>query len=186
MLMKRIHSIIIFTLLFCSYYSNAQDSIRTGLIYGHDHSYYLTTPPGWVIDNQNGRELGMNAVFYPKGSSWDDAETVMYTTYISFDSSKNETVKDVIAADSIQYKKTSPQLRIKKQTPVKIGKNKKAIVYSFSVEGNYEIAAYLEEKKGVILIVISSKNKNGCINNYKSFESLIKSYRFLTDKVNIK
>jgi hypothetical protein len=171
--------------LFLFHDLSAQDSTRTGLIYGHDHSYYLTAPIGWVIDNQNGKELGMNAVFYPIGSSWADAETVIYTTYIGFDTTKNETVNDVVKADSIQYKNTSPEIRISKQSPILIGKNKKAIVYSFSIEGNYETAAYVAEKKGVIVIVLSSKNKNGGINNYRSFEALVRSYRFLTDKVNI-
>jgi hypothetical protein len=183
--MKRLSYFFIFLFLYSFQTLPAQDSTRTALIYGRGHSYYLTTPIGWVIDHEGGFEEGMNAVFYPAGSTWADAETVMYTTFASYDTTKKETIKDIIASDSNQYKKTSPQLRIKKQSSIQIGKNKKAIVYNFSMEGNYETVAYIEEKKGVTLIVISSKNKNGCINNYKSFESLVRSYRFLTDKVNI-
>jgi hypothetical protein len=138
-----------------------------------------------VIDKASGREDGMTAVFYPTGSSWATGETVMYATYVNFDSTKKETVKDIIAIDSIQFQKASPQLRVKKQTPIKIGKDRKAIVYSYSAEGNYEMVAYLAEKKGVILIVLSSKNKNGPVNYNQAFESLVKSYRFLTDKVSI-
>jgi hypothetical protein len=171
--------------LFLSFLNlQAQDSTRTGLLYGQNHSYYLTAPIGWVMDKNTAREEGMTAVFYPTGSSWADAETVMYAAYLNFDTAKKETVKEVIAADSIEFKKTSPELRIKKQSSIQAGKNKRAVVYSFSAPGNYETVAYLPEKKGVILLVISSKNKNGCINNYQSFESLVKSYRFLTDKVN--
>lgn len=165
---------------------SAQDSTRTGLLYGNNHSYYLTAPVGWIIDNQSGREDGMNAVFYPKGSSWADGETVMYTTFVNFDSIKKETIRDIISGDSARFHQASPQSRVKKQTPVEIGKNKKAVIYSFSMEGNYETVAYLEEKKGIVVIVLSSKNKNGPVNNNKAFESLLKSYRFLTDKVNIK
>jgi hypothetical protein len=183
--MKKIYFPGICIFLFSLNSLHAQDSTRTGLLYGHNHSYYLTAPVGWVIDNLNGKEEGFNAVFYPKGSSWAGAETVMYTTYVSFDSTKKETVNDVIKSDSAAFRQNSPQLRVKKQNPIDIGKNKKAIVFSFSMEGNYETVAYLEEKKGVVVIVISSKNKNGCINNNASFESLVKSYRFLTDKVNI-
>lgn len=184
--MKKNSFACVFFFLFSFHNLLAQDSTRTGLLYGHDHSYYLTAPVGWIIDNQNGREEGMNAVFYPKGSSWSDAETVMYTTYVSFDSAKKETIGDIIASDSARFRQASSQSRVKKQIPVDIGKGKKAIVYNFSMDGNYETVAYMQEKKGVIVMVISSKNKNGCINNYKSFESLLKSYRFLTDKVNIK
>jgi hypothetical protein len=167
--------------------ANAQDTTNTALLYGHNHSYYLSAPIGWIMDNASGREQGMTSVFYPKGSSWANGETVMYTTYINFDSTKNETIRDIITFDSAQFKTTSPQLKVSKLKPIVINKTKKAIVYSYSgdINGNYETVAYIPEKKGVVMIVISSSNKNGCTNNYKAFEALVRSYKFLTDKVNI-
>lgn len=166
----------------------AQDSTHTGLLYGYNNAYYLTAPVGWIIDNESGKEQGLTAVFYPKGSTWAEGETVMYTTFTNFDSTKNETVLDVIKGDSMEFKAHSPQLSVKKQKAIPIGKKQKAIVYSYSDEanGNYENVAYIPEKKGIVMIIISSRNKNGCINHYKDFESLVRSYRFLTDKVNIK
>jgi hypothetical protein len=184
--MKKIFFIIFFIPLLFSFHLQAQDSTRTGLLYGQNHSYYLTAPLGWIIDNTSGREEGFTAVFYPEGSSWADAETVMYATYVNYDSTKKETVKDIITSDSVQFQQAAPQLRVKRLSPIQIGKDKKAIIYSYSSEGNYETVAYLGEKKGVIVIVLSSKNKNGPVNYNRSFESLVKSYRFLTDKVNIK
>jgi hypothetical protein len=168
--------------------ANAQDSTQSGLLYGHNNAYYLTAPIGWIMDNESGREEGLTAVFYPKDSSWANAETVMYTTFINFDTTKNETVLDIIRFDSVNFKQNSPQLLTKKQKPISMGKNKKALVYSYSgdVNGNYEMVAYIPESKGVVLIIISSRNKNGCINHHKSFEALVRSYKFLTDKVNIK
>lgn len=181
-------NLIIIFFSFC-FFANvkAQDSTNTALLYGHNHSYYLTAPIGWIMDNESGREQGMTAVFYPKGSSWADGETVMYTTYINFDSAKNETLNDIISFDSIQFKTASPQLLVRKQKPLQIGKKKRAIIYTYSgdMNGNYETVAYIPEKKGVVMIVISSSNKNGCTNNNKAFEALVRSYKFLTDKVNI-
>lgn len=163
------------------------DTSNTGLLYGYNHSYYLTAPVGWIMDNESGREQGLTAVFYPKGATWADGETVMYTTFTSFDSTKNETIKTVISYDSAQFKSNSPGLAIGKEKPILISKNKEALIYTYSgdVNGNYEVVAYIPEKKGVTMIVISSRNKNGCINHYKQFESLVRSYKFLTDKVNI-
>ena len=184
--MKRflLFGFIIFSILS----SKAQvDSCSSGLLYGYNHSYYLSAPVGWMMDTESGKEQGITAVFYPKGSSWADGETVMYTTFTSFDTLKHETLKNVIASDSIQFKSNSPQLSIKHQSPITISKGKKAEVYNYSgdVNGNYEVVAYITENKGVSMIILSSRNKNGCINNYKMFESLVKSYKFLTDKVNI-
>jgi hypothetical protein len=184
--MKNLFSLLLFALL--TGQCLAQDSTRTGLLYGHNNAYYLTAPLGWVMDNENGKEEGLTAVFYPQGSTWTEAETVMYTTFTNFDSTKNETVKDVIKSDSVNFKLHAPQLKIRKLDPVKIGKHKQALIYSYSgeAEGYYEEVAYIAEKKGTVMIILSSKNKNGCVNNHKSFESLIRSYRFLTDQVNIK
>lgn len=167
---------------------NAQiDTSSTGLLYGYNHSYYLTAPVGWIMDNESGREQGLTAVFYPKGTTWADGETVMYTTFTSFDSTKNETLNTIISYDSAQFKSNSPGLSIGREKSIAIGKKKDAAVYTYSgdVNGNYETVAYIPENKGVTMIVISSRNKNGCINNYKQFESLVRSYKFLTDKVNI-
>lgn len=161
--------------------------MNSGILYGTDNSYYLTAPPRWVLDAESGAEEGLSAVFYPKGSSWADAETVMYSTYTAYDTAKKQTLKDVMAADSVDFKTQSPGIVIGKQESIPIGKTSMARVNSYSDATNksYEMVAYIPEKKGVVMIVISSRNKNGCINNYKAFESLVRSYKFLTDKVNI-
>jgi len=163
------------------------DTTRSGLLYGFNNSYYLTAPVGWIMDTESGKEMGITAVFYPKGSSWVDGETVMYTTFMSYDTTINETLKEVLAYDSSQFKVRSPGSAISKQKPITIGKNKTATVLSYpgDAKNSYETVAYIPEKKGVTMIIISSGNKNGCTNNYRSFESLVKSYKFLTDKVNI-
>jgi hypothetical protein len=185
--MKRLFSFLSF-LLILSASTNAQDSTQTGLLYGHNNAYYLTAPGGWIMDTESGKEDGLTAVFYPKGSTWADAETVMYTTFTNFDTTKNETISDIIRHDSINFKANSPQLSIKKQKAIPISKTKKALLYSFTgdANGNSEEVAYIPEKKGVVMIIISSRNKNGCINHHKSYESLVRSYKFLTDQVNIK
>ncbi|MCW3102395.1 MAG: hypothetical protein JWO09_835 [Bacteroidetes bacterium] len=183
--MKRI-LFFLSVLLFSHSAVKAQDSTRTGLLYGYNNAYYLTAPLGWVMDNENGKEEGLTAVFYPKGSTWAEGETVMYTTFTNYDTTKKETVMDVIKGDSIDYKAHSPQLQVRKQTDIAIGKKKKAMVYSYSATDIYEEVAYIPEKKGVVMIIMSSRNKNGCINNHKSFEALVRSYKFLTDQVNIK
>jgi hypothetical protein len=183
--MKRFFLLFSFCILIISA-GTAQDSTRTGLLYGYNNAYYLTAPIGWVMDNENGKEEGLTAVFYPKGSTWAEGETVMYTTFTNFDTTKKETVLDVIRGDSIDYKAHSPELQVRKQKAIPVGKNKKAFVYSYSATGNFEEVAYIPEKKGVVMIIISSRNKNGCINNHNNFEALVKSYKFLTDQVNIK
>ena len=165
---------------------NAQDSL-SGLVYGHNHSYLLSAPKGWVLDNQVAREQGIMVVFYKKGESWGDGETVMYTNFTNFDSIKNEKFKDLIDAAIKQFKITSPGIEVLKQKPIKISKEKTAMVYYFpgQTNGSYENIAFIEEKKGASIILISSRTKKGLDDNTASFIELVKSYTFLTDKVNV-
>jgi hypothetical protein len=55
-----------------------QPEMNSGIIYGENHSYSLTAPDGWVLDNESGVNEGYFAVFYKKGESWAKGETVMY------------------------------------------------------------------------------------------------------------
>lgn len=182
-------NIFLLTLLFSSFYTlKAQDSTRTKLLYGHNNAYYLTAPAGWIIDSESGKEEGFTAVLYPEGSTWSGGETVMYTIFANYDSTRSETLKDFIKSDSIRFRQNSHNPTISRQKSINIGKNKDAIVYTYIDHDNknHDLVAYIGEKKGVTMIVITSLNKNGCINNYSKFQSLVRSYRFLTDKVNIK
>jgi hypothetical protein len=50
-----------------------------GYVHGVNHCYYLNEPTGWVLDTESGKRQGLPMVFYPKGSSWAKATTVIYT-----------------------------------------------------------------------------------------------------------
>src|SRR5690242_8275052 len=50
-----------------------------GIVYGKDHVFSFKAPKGWVLDNENGVNQGLHAVFYPKDSSWKDSKVVAYT-----------------------------------------------------------------------------------------------------------
>jgi Flp pilus assembly secretin CpaC len=52
--------------------------------------------------------------------------------------------------------------------------------------GNYEAVAYIDAKKTCVMIVLSSRTKEGFDNALGSFDSLVKSYWFISDKVKIK
>jgi len=160
-----------------------QDS---GIIYGHNHAYTLTSPKGWVLDNSSGVSQGLHAVFYPVGSSWAGAVTVMYTSIAYRDSSKNEKIEGVMKHDIDKFKQNFPNLRVEEKESIEVdnGKKKARIVY-FSADrfGNYEAVAYIPENKVVVIIVMISGNKEKFESNLKAFEDLVKSYMFITDEV---
>ena len=56
----------------------AQETYPGGIVYGPKAAFKVDAPPGWVLDNTVGVEQGLPCVLYPKGSTWADANTIMY------------------------------------------------------------------------------------------------------------
>jgi len=183
---KHIITSVFTLLLFIQVNAQVTDSSRTGLLFGKSHAYFLTAPKGWIFDDETAREEGIKAVFYPTGENWADAETAMYTNWAAYDTTKNEKFLDIITADINNFKTNSKGIIIKKEKVILLDKKKKAVVYSFINEKEqfFEQVAYIEEKKGAVLIILTSKTKAGLTKNNAFFVELIKSYNFLTDKVN--
>lgn len=111
----------------------------SGIIFGVNHSYKLTAPKAWVLDNKSGVSQGLHAVFYPKASSWKDGIAVMYTNVWAKENAK-QTAKDAIERDITDFKKVSPNLKVEDAKAIKLSKAKTATIKYFSndANGNYE------------------------------------------------
>ncbi len=83
----------------------------------------------------------------------------MYTTFTSYDTTKNEQLKDVIQYDSTAFIARAPKMKIKAKGKIQIAKNKIAFVYEYAdaENKNFERVAYIAEKKGVAMIIIASR-----------------------------
>ena len=157
----------------------------SGIVYGKDHAFAITAPDGWVLDNQAGQNSGLPAVFYPVGSSWAKSPIVMYANTAS-KSPGQETVDELIAYDTGQFKAKSPKLAVVELKSIKT-KNGKAKVLKFSGDQfkNTEAVAYIDSPKAVVMLVLTSRDKAGFKRTYPVFVALVKSYTFLTPDVRI-
>lgn len=187
--MKRIVSFAVMSIAF-AFVSLAQESPsvpkggNTGILYGENHAYSLTAPQGWVLDNQAGVDQGIHAVFYPVGFSWAKAPAVMYTSVWMKDA-ENPTLKAIMENDVKAFNERAENLKVTEAPDIGIGKDKKALVRYFTgdVHGNFEAIAYIDEEKLVVLVVLSSNNSKDFESTKRAFESLVKSYYFLTANV---
>ena len=162
-----------------------QDNMNTGIIYGDDHVYSLTAPEGWVLDNSSGVEQGLYAVFYKIGDSWDKAETVMYTNTASLKDKAHKTLEQLIKYDLDNFKKEYFDIEIIDAQDIVIKENVIAKVKYLSGKsyGNYESIAYINGSKTGVMIVMSARTKQGFDDSLRAFESLVKSYLFMTDQL---
>lgn len=159
---------------------------QTGIIYGDNHSYSLTSPKGWVLDNSSGVSQGLHAVFYPAGNTWENSVIVMYTNVAHLNSTNQKNIGDVIEYDLNKFRSISEGIKIEKvEDSYFINENKRAVIYNFldDINGSYESVAYIPEEKIVVLIVISSRDRENFQESNSSFRDLVNSYFWITDNV---
>jgi len=162
-----------------------QEDIKTGIIYGNNHAFSLTAPDGWILDNKSGVSQGLYAVFYRKGESWKNAETVMYANTASLEDNAHKTIDQLIRYDLDVFKSNFSDLNITDGKDILIKDNKIAKVKYLSGKsyGNYEAMAYIDAGKTGVMIIMSSRTREGFDNSLTAFEDLVKSYFFMADKV---
>ena len=176
-------NVLITFILLISSISFSQENCNCGTIYGETFSFKLTAPSGWVLDNKSGVKQEIQAVFYKKGNTWSDAETVMYANTSPLKMPNQKTLADLMEYDAKRFQKNYPGIKISKENKIKINDKIFAIIKKFGSKsyGNYEAIAYIDAGKTGIMIVMSSRTKLGFERDYKQFVELIKSYDFIAD-----
>lgn len=165
----------------------AQES-GTGILYGKGHSYGLTAPKGWVLDNSSGVDQGLHAVFYPEGESWSTGKAVMYTNVAVLDTAAGETAHAVMERDMRSMKEARPALRTTLlDTLATSEQRRKAVVqrFDFGQDGNQESVAYIDEGHVLVMVVLTARDKRSHDRAVKAFRDLVASYWWLTANVNI-
>jgi len=158
-----------------------------GIMYGENYAFMISAPAGWVLDNESGKPDGLDAVFYHEGSSWLNAEMVMYINAASLDNNKDySTLDQFMKYDAENF----ANARIVKGDDIKVGKYGVAKVKYFSYfskeHENFEAVAYLEhdqqksdsvdQGRTAVMFVLSSRSKEGFESSKQAFQSLVKSY----------
>ncbi|UPT65475.1 MAG: hypothetical protein M0D57_13075 [Sphingobacteriales bacterium JAD_PAG50586_3] len=154
-----------------------------GLIYGKNHVYALAAPKDWIMDNKAGVPMDLHAVFYPVGGSWLNSETIMYTNFITVDSSL--TLKEFIADDVKAFRKNGDE-KIEFKEDLVLAKPTFTIYYFEYTADNiraYEYIAYTRGTTGVVTLVLHTRDKKELKKNYKALEELAKSYLWISNGV---
>jgi hypothetical protein len=149
-----------------------------GLLYGKNYFFALSAPQGWTIDNSAGKKIGLDAVFYLKGSSWENSQSVMYPQIWQKEGKK---LDELIAEDIATYKSDFPNLIVTEMPEIILKQNKKVTVKHFmgGAKNGYEAIAYFDEPKVVIMVVLQANDKDSFEKAYKSFLDLLSSYSYL-------
>ncbi len=177
--------IIIFLLAFLSVLHQAEMAPKGNekpvILISAFHQYSLVPPNGWECENQNTKGPVSFAVFYEKGYSFNTAGTMMFVNSSSMNNSNRKKVEDFMKADSVFYREHYPNVSYTTEKPVKINDNlwARLVVLNGSATRTFDAYAYIDAGKSVVIIGISSENKNNFDKMMKAFTELVKSYQFI-------
>jgi hypothetical protein len=158
-----------------------------GVLYGRNHAFLFCGPDGWLLDTGIMNERGIYAVFYPKGSNWDEARKSKSFMYINVvDMPVNDTVTTRMEADVKEEQQFDAKTVASHAEPIRVGESSVPVLkFALGDSNGYEAVAYIGESKVLVMIVLSSKNEELFKHDYPFFEKLVKSYQFLTSDVHI-
>ncbi len=156
------------------------------VVQGEGHAFSIAPPKGWVLDNQSGLHQGLQAVFYPSGSSWKHARSVMY---VNTDARKpGQRVESYIESELKDFSREfGEEFQAREWEAIKTSDAKWAHVRRLSGDtwGNYESIAYIEENGVFVLIVLTARDEQSYKDSQQAFEELVKSYRFVQNEAQV-
>jgi hypothetical protein len=137
----------------------AADTFPAGVVFGPKAAFRIRAPVGWVLDNKAGVQQGFHCVLYPRGSTWADAEVVMYAKIAS----TTVIERDKFIEDAIEfYRKSDPDLKTRR---VEEGKTEGGYGYVINeyrhgeVKGGgnsrFERVAYVQLPEAVAYVVLT-------------------------------
>jgi hypothetical protein len=148
------------------------------LIFGHGYKFALVTPAGLISDGELARNLRIGALFYPPGSSWNDA--LAFTARV-VEKTATAGLAEIVAQDEAQYKESTPAVEISEQPSIPLSSGASARVRSFRDEPHSlnEAVAYIDQSKTVALVVLRANSNEEFKKGWPLFDALVRSYRNL-------
>lgn len=170
--------LILTLILFFAHNSIGKD-LKTGMLFGDDHSFYITAPSLWILDNKSGVNQGIYMAYYPKGYTWSNSPVIAYGRSYTKDF-KIQKVRDVVQNTVNEFKSNgSPNYEAKFKKTIIANNGTEIQVYHFSGDqwGNYEAVGYIEEKRTINFLVFNARKKRDFDNFLTDFYRMLKSYK---------
>jgi hypothetical protein len=175
---------IILYLLFISVANGFAAQILEGysVVRGKDYAFEIKAPRSWVLDNDAGKDQGINLVFYPTGTNWQTSKAVIYvrvrtnsTVLRNIADQVNDTLRNLKNAES-------PNVSVKRVRTLTTQDASKAEIYYFSGDkfGNYEATAYIQARGSIHFITLSTRDQDSFRQALPAFDAIVTSYQDLT------
>jgi len=156
----------------------AQGTFPGGIVYGPKAAFKIDAPAGWVLDNSAGAEQRLPCVLYPKGSTWADANAIMYAKIAGTD---YEYVGKFVATAIQQMEKVHGKPKEKVDSG-KTGDGQPYFINEYPATKSYsqwERVAYIQLPKAVAYIVFSARDEASYRKNFPALNEALKSFAYM-------
>lgn len=171
-------------LLFANIFTSQAEQVLEGyaVLRGKDYAFQLKAPRDWVLDNESGRDQGLNVVFYPKNSSWASSSAICYARVRTLDDTV-KTIEDQVK-DTLKVFREGGSIGVQAKYVKTLTTRdaSKAKIYYFSEDrfGNYEATAYYQAKDSIHFVTLSCPSRQSFEYSLAAFDALVTSYEDLT------
>lgn len=148
------------------------------LIYGAGVSFTLRAPAGWVLDTKSGRDQGMDAVYYPHGSTFGDARVIAFARALP---KQGQTLAQLMDQAIATLREHAPKLTVDPTSAWTCGNNKagRLLTVAHDPVGNAEALVFLDEPDAVIVIGLMANDVPHRTAAMPRLHELCTAYRFL-------
>lgn len=163
-------------LLLCGAVAPAQAQPSAGgIVYGPKGAFHIGAPQGWVLDPSAGAKQGMPCVLYPKGTTWDTADPLMYakiasTSYEDFEAFAKDALADM--------KEKRPGFQWKRIESGRTSGGQPYFINEYPATesyGRYERVAYIQLPKAVAYIVFTADEAEAFRKHKEALKEAVKT-----------
>jgi hypothetical protein len=179
--MKATYLTVLGFTLVCRALLAEEETYRGGIVYGPKAAFNIGAPEGWVLDNRAGAEQGLPCVLYPKGSTWQEAKTIIYAKIASTQYSD----VNVFVATAIKEMQKVHGTPKEKVASGKTPDGHAYFINEYPATKSYsqwERVAYVQLPRAVAYIVLSSRDEASYRKDSPALQETIKSFHYLEPK----
>jgi hypothetical protein len=151
------------------------------VVRGKDFAFEIKAPRRWVLDNEAAKDQGLNLVFYPTGTDWEDSKAVLYVRVRSNEATIRN-IEDQVNDTLHNLRNTgSPNATAKYMKTLTTQDASKAQIYYFTGDkfGNFEATAYIQARGSIHFITLSARDQDSFRQALPAFHSIVTSYEDL-------
>ncbi len=189
--MKSAASFLLFLLISClPVYGQGETTQKDAetegppLLYAEGGGFLIDGPQAWTIDREVGKRLGTCCVFYPKGATWDNADTVMYPSIVTKRPGQ-QTLGEYMASDLAEFRQHDPAMKYEDGQEIPLKKKRIAKIRMFHNvnHGASEAVAYIDEERIIAVVVLSSKSSKGLDDAMPLLRDCLETYMYMDVRV---